>query len=287
MNLRPSVWSGYYRNLTPQKAVDAFLAADFHHAELAHEHGQDLLNSAECVLNGPEKTGRALRQYCEDKGFVIPQGHLIFPIDLSKEETVSTLKKWLDLYVAIGIRAAVLHATCDTELNEDAQWDCRVRALSELSHHLEGTETSICLENLGSCSAVYTADRINALIDAVGDDTHLGICLDVGHLHRVNVQNLAVQSQKEFIHLAGPRLKALHVQNNGGINDDHLMPFTMRRGTDWKEVMTALHDIGYQGLFNLEIPGESWHVPMDIKAAKLEYIRKLCDIMLSDAFRNS
>ena len=102
------------------------------------------------------------------------------------------------------------------------------------------------------------------------------------------MQELDIESQKEFIHKAGHRLRALHIQNNGGRLDDHLMPFTMRGGIDWKEVMTALRDIGYQGLFNLEIPGESGSaVPMQIREAKLGYLRKVCDFMLSDEFLNT
>ena len=63
------------------------------------------------------------------------------------------------------------------------------------------------------------------------------------------------------------------------------MPFSARYGIDWKEVMQALREVDYQGLFNLEIIGER-NAPMPIKRAKLAFIRTMCDYMLSDAFIN-
>ena len=47
--------------------------------------------------------------------------------------------------------------------------------------------------------------------------------------------------------------------------------------------MQTLQDADYKGLFNLEILGER-NAPMPIKRAKLEFIRTMCDNMLSDDF---
>ena len=58
----------------------------------------------------------------------------------------------------------------------------------------------------------------------------------------------------------------------------HLMPYG--RGTiDWPEVMTSLRGVGYDRLFNLEIPGER-RCPLPVLRAKLRYCRALCDLML-------
>jgi len=82
---------------------------------------------------------------------------------------------------------------------------------------------------------------------------------------------------------AGELLQALHIVDNNGIDDTHQMPFSTRYGVDWKEVVAALNDAGYKGLFNLEILGER-NAPMVIKEAKLAFIRTMCDYMLSDEF---
>jgi len=122
-------------------------------------------------------------------------------------------------------------------------------------------------------------------IDEVNSE-QLGICLDTGHLHLANAQGKTAQSQREFIVKAGRRLKALHIANNNGICDLHLLPFNCSHGIHWDEVVRALIDVGYNGIFNLEISGEHSSVtcPDKVREIKLVYIRKLLDYMLSEEF---
>jgi len=65
-----------------------------------------------------------------------------------------------------------------------------------------------------------------------------------------------------------------------------LMPYSSRFGVNWKDVISSLNDIGYQGLFNLELPGEV-NAPIEIRHMKLAFIRNMLDFMLSDEFLNS
>jgi sugar phosphate isomerase/epimerase len=105
------------------------------------------------------------------------------------------------------------------------------------------------------------------------DPEHFGICLDTGHL------NLCPdKDQRNFILKAGNHLKALHIADNQGETDQHMMPFG-RGNVDFIEVVRALHEIHYKGLFNLEIPGEN-HKPDDILGYKLEYICKCYDYLM-------
>ena len=105
----------------------------------------------------------------------------------------------------------------------------------------------------------------------MGSD-HLGVCLDTGHL------NLRPgESQYDFIKNCGSRLKALHIADNEGQTDQHMMPYGKGR-VNWNDVIKGLTEVGYTGLFNLEIPGEA-HGPMEIKLAKLRYVREICEYM--------
>ena len=68
--------------------------------------------------------------------------------------------------------------------------------------------------------------------------------------------------------------------DNDGSADQHLMPYG--RGTvPWVEVVEALKEIGYEGLFNFEVPGER-RCPLPVRLAKLDYLRALSDIMLAE-----
>ena len=116
---------------------------------------------------------------------------------------------------------------------------------------------------------------LNELIDASGGE-HLGICLDTGHLRLAQERGLA-QTHREFIEKAGPRLKALHIADNDGTYDEHIMPFGLGK-INWQEVVGALKEFGYRDLFNLEIPGER-RCPIEIRRAKLAYIKTVYDYM--------
>ena len=76
------------------------------------------------------------------------------------------------------------------------------------------------------------------------------------------------------------RLKALHIDDNNGTADQHRLPY---RGTvDWQDVMSALAEVGYDRLFNMEIPGESGGSLEEV-TEKLKRIRKLCGELLAMA----
>ena len=63
----------------------------------------------------------------------------------------------------------------------------------------------------------------------------------------------------DVVRAFGAHLIATHISDNNGSGDQHLTP---GGGTiDWLAVMKALGEIGYEGLFNLEIPGERHRVP--------------------------
>lgn len=269
--LNYSVWSSYFVEMSPEDMIKEFLNAGFSATEFSDEHGLMLLNRGNA-----EKEGLKLKQYADDLGFSFPQGHLLLRADICADNATDILKPWLDLFLALGIRSGVLHAAGGDDLSPEARFDRRVNTLAELARYVKGTDFTICLENLKGQTRPETAEDLNELIDAAGGDENLGICLDTGHLH---IKKERQQSQADFIRTAGKRLKALHIADNDSTGDMHLMPYG--RGTiDWSEVMTSLRDVGYDCLFNLEIPGER-RCPLPILRAKLLYCRTLCETMLA------
>lgn len=68
---------------------------------------------------------------------------------------------------------------------------------------------------------------------------------DAGHA------NLQPMSQQDELRLLGSHVKALHIHDNLGSKDQHLLPF---HGTmDMDSVMLGLQDIGYAGFFTFEV----------------------------------
>ena len=281
MELKYSVWSDYYNDLPIEESILRLISHGFCRTELSINHGSQML-----ARDGkPETIGKQLRTFIADYNFSVPQGHLSFKRGLCSADAVDDIKREIDLFLGIGIKNAVLHANGGNDLTPEVRFDRRVASLSELADYIKGTPLRLCLENLGSVPETHTVERIKKFIDAVGSD-QVKICLDTGHLHLVNCRNEATQTQAEFIRAAGKDLCAMHITNNSGESDVHLMPYSSRVGIDWKEVVSALSEIGYNGLFNLEILGEN-KAPLPIRDAKLDFIKKMLDYMTTDEFLNT
>ena len=283
MNIPYAVWSSYFIDLPPEGMVDAFTKAGYFCTEFSDEHGAILLERAAGIPGGAEKVGHALKKYADERGFSFPQGHLYLKVDLCADDAVEIMKPWLDLFVSMGIRAGVLHTSCrQADLSAEQRYERWVSVLSELSGYLAGTDMSIALENAGGYN--YFPESLLSLIDAAGGK-HLGICLDTGHLNlsrhgKVPAYGRVDCTQSEFIRRAGDRLIALHIADNDGTADQHLMPFG-RGNVNFTDVTDGLREVKYRGLFNLEIPGER-HAPMEVRMAKLAYIHEMCRYLLRD-----
>ena len=278
MDLAVSVWTSYFVDYTPEEMIDAFVEAGYTTAEFSDEHGFVLLKRAKERGMTAAEVGAELKAYADARGFSFPQGHLYLGVDPCADNAVEILTEWLDLFVALGITAGVLHTQGGRELTDEERFDRWVKTLKPLCAHLEGTNMSIALENVGGNP---TLAGLKKVIDAVGSD-HLGICLDTGHLKLAQERGITDMSQLDFIRGAGKLLIALHIADNDGTSDQHMMPLGRGR-VNWWEVMTGLREVGYDRLFNYEIPGERQASPK-VRMAKLEYIKAVTEELFSDEF---
>ena len=267
--MKLSIWSSYYMELKIEDAIKRFVDNGIYCAELSDEHGFELLSRNDDVLETAKNFANFLKEY----NFEISQGHLWLKIKICADDTaLEKLFRWIDMYEEIGIKNMVLH--CDnlseTNLSREEKIEKNIEKLQILAEYIKNKEITICLENLRPHSPEETelvdrsADDLLYIIERIGS-SKFGICLDTGHL------NLTDKNQREFILKAGDKLKALHIADNDGNTDQHLMPFN--RGTvDFPEIIKALKEIKYNGIFNLEIPGERC-IPLELRDAKIEYIK--------------
>ena len=270
MEAKLSIWSYYYYELTAEEAVKEFKKHGINCFELSDEHGAELLSRG-----NPRETGEKFREFLKNENFTVKQVHLWLSCKLVTDpEAVERLCRWIELYEAVGIENAVLH--CDpvaeqNELTDRERYDLNIEKLKLIEEYAEGMNIRICLENLTRIAR--DADGLLYVLSRLSPE-RFGICLDTGHL------NLCGGGQREFILKAGRHLKALHIADNEGERDQHMMPFG-KGSVDFKEVVKALKEIGYEGMFNYEIPGES-RAPLEIKGYKLEYISKCYDYMMKN-----
>ncbi len=273
-----SVWLDYFNELPVEEAIVRLSRAGFTHGELSIVHLEQLIKKG-----NPAMTGKALLQCADSCGYAIPQGHLSFAGGLCDDLALERLKPELELFAEAKIGKAILHTNGGGTLSDEERYEIWAHYVRKLSEFVDGSGITICIENMFSIPLCSTARQIKRIINDAGGK-NLAICLDTGHLHLCNKHDRPnKQSHREFILEAGNLLQALHIVDNDGLGDTHQMPFSTRYGVDWKEVMVALNEVDYKGLFNLEILGER-NAPMQIKEAKLSFIRLMCDYMVSDEF---
>lgn len=266
-----SIWSYYFRNASPEETILEFENSGIGHIELAYEHGDILL-----ARGGDHvEVGRRFAEFMCVHHVAAEQGHLIFPAPMATDPDIyDYLVRQIEMYAAIGIDRMVLHGDYikGLELTADERHEKNIEAIGELLRRIEHVDATICLENL--CGINRSIDEILDIIERIGSPK-LGICLDTGHLNLTKTT-----SQREFITKAGARLKALHIADNDGTSDQHLAPFG-RGNVDFVEVMTALREIDYDGLFNYEIGGETPRVPTPMLHNKAKFIRSGYDYLLN------
>ncbi len=275
--MEKSIWTSYFIDLEPEKAIRRFAESGWRCLELSCEHAEALLQRGD-----PSETGRRFGHFCKEAGVRLPQAHFKLDAEIAPEQEderrreVEELKRWADLFTALGVRGGVLHpggrSTLKGEPIEEAPFRRNVRSLGELARHAAGGPLTICLEN------GPRAEELVRLIEAVGEP-NLGICLDTGHLALIRHQSPELgQTEREFIRAAGPHLKALHLADNDGSGDQHLLPFD-GGCVNWAEAMRALGETGWDGALNFEIPGEIDCGPQE-KMARLERATQIAGQLL-------
>ena len=264
--MKLSVWSSYYFGLSPEDALREFKKHGYDYCEISFEHAYDLMKRGDI-----KKAGKEFKEFAATLGVDISQGHLSYEAKLCTPEGKEFLKKQIDLFLAMGVKNAVLHCDSfkwqsDCSLTKEDKIKENERSLAELLEYIKDTDMVICLENLISTEFINNIDGILHFIDKF-NSKNLGICLDTGHLH------LADKDQVNFIRKAGKHIKALHLADNDGSRDQHLMPYGCG-GVDFVSVIREMKALGYEGMYNLEIPGERI-APIEILGYKLDYIKKM------------
>ncbi len=124
-------------------------------------------------------------------------------------------------------------------------------ALEPLVNEAVKQNTGIAIENLPIFPAIFDQrffasdyEDICELSDYFNSE-NVGICWDFGHAHLMH------ENHKKAIEYTGDRIKATHIHNNGGKDDEHYLP---SQGTiEWEDVVPALTATGYSGALTLEI----------------------------------
>lgn len=175
----------------------------------------------------------------------------------------------------LGVKWVVTHAQTDVlddEMGFEQNIKTNIEFYKPILEWAKKYGTGIAVENMAEFHPAKTRHRFTAIVDeqiAIIDtinDPDLKGCWDFGHAE------LVYHDQTVPLRKLGHRLRATHVQECDGKQDDHFMPF-IRGNTPWEKLMPLLKEIEYPGDFTYEIHGFFSGIPDDLRisAGKFAY----------------
>ena len=223
-----------------------------------------------------------IKEASQKHGISIAQGHGPYPLRTQGSEdfddrVLAAIQKILEVCRYLSCPALVLHA--------ERPWDLErnMKFFRRLIPSAVDTGTKICFENLfiikkestdPYCDPISACRYIDMLNEEAGADV-FGFCYDIGHA------NITGRNLCEDICALGHRLTALHIHDNDGSNDQHLIPFTQKHPqkrdnrTDWEGLIEGLCHIKYKGTVSFETHCALTDTPRDLVPNALRFISSI------------
>jgi len=169
--------------------------------------------------------------------------------EADRQERFEKMSRALHGTKLLGCKYMVLHPLMPFGTGDEGDRDEYFRINREFYTALckvaEKEGVIICLENMPMPKLpIATPEDILNFVKEI-DSPWLKVCLDTGHAAVCKV------STGDSVRLLGNEyLKVLHVHDNNGKADQHLLPYS--GVIDWADFGKALADIGFEGVLSLE-----------------------------------
>ncbi len=236
--------------LNPKQSIEEILAAGFKNVD--YSFGYDHKNRQGFYSDNWQKYGDELLKMSDEKGFHFVQSHapMGFPIrcDEHQKQFIEDTKRSIEAAAYLGIPNIVVHAGHVQGITKEENFRLNKIFYQDILKTAEKSGILVLTENFNKMGIenYYWPDNaydICELVDYI-DHPLLKLCWDTGH---GNQQTLP---QYDALKLLGDRVAAIHVQDNMGFLDDHIMPFFGTLNVD--SLMQGLLDTGYKGYFTFE-----------------------------------
>ncbi len=147
----------------------------------------------------------------------------------------------IDMTARLGADVIIMHIgeRPEDEAAADALWDRLRRSLDRLEPYARKRSVRIAVENMGRDDFAL----IERVFAAYGPD-YVGLCYDSGH-GNMGGEGLA------HLEAVKHRLLSVHLHDNDGSGDQHLLPFD--GSVDWERLTDLLASSSYEKCLSLEI----------------------------------
>lgn len=224
---------------------------------------------------------RSVKEAMNHHGISFGQAHAPFPLyvegkDAVNDYLIQVVEKECAICQYLECPALVVHPySCE---DKEKEKEINLAMYRKMIPAGKKYGVKLCLENMfrfdnghavaGACGEASEACwYIDTLNEEAGEDI-FGYCFDVGHA------NISSRNIRHELRTLGSRLTILHIHDNDGLWDLHLLPYTQhvnnyRLSTDWNGFIEGLREIHYEGTLNFETFASLKHIPKELIPAML------------------
>ena len=218
------------------------------------------------TLEAAGLTAESLHGYFQLEPGDRPGSDLSSPDAAVRQDVIEILRREAEFARAIGCRDIVVHPVAPGQTADDPRRPgglaAAIAALAEIGRR---DDVRFLVENMPRPMFGSDARILRQAVDAAGG-RHVGLNYDSGHAMLAGDPVGAVRAM-------GPRLWGVHLHDNLGSKDDHMIPGT--GCVPMEEVARALAEVGYGGMFMLEVYRPTDEVRRDLTADRLAFIERL------------
>jgi sugar phosphate isomerase/epimerase len=272
--MKPAIWTAMYAEQPLHEALRTLHGHGWAAFEASTEHMVAIERD-----EAPEERIDEVRTCLAELGLIMPQAHALLKADVAhrderkREKHVRRLIRHIETAAQLGIEVIVIHPggrrMATTRAEQQRDWTLNVETFCQLGDLAGERGVRIGLENL---MGRYRAPHELLDLIAAIDHPAIGVTFDTSHANVVGLDLPA--AIREF----GSVLIATHISDNDGSGDQHRTPGNGQ--IDWLAVVQALRDVGYAGLFDLEIPGER-HALLPLRAQQSRLACEVADWLVN------
>lgn len=191
-------------------------------------------------------------------------------VDESYREKEELFKRSIKGAGMLGVPWIVVHPSnylVDGRIHPDTH-DKNVSFLKEYASVAAKEGVGLAVENMwgrtkaGEKPYCLEAEELLRLIEDV-DCGNVKVCWDVEH---GSVEKL---DQRKALTMLREHIVATHISDEAGVDNIHILPYLGR--ADWDEILGALADINYEGVFNFEIQHYLPGVPEELIPSAMRF----------------
>ena len=274
--------------------------------EIAHEAGADCVDfsvhtnndyrTEGCVYalgeEGVRRYYEELAEYAKSLGLTIAQTHgrlRGFRLDETENRAVLENAR-LDCIAtrALGAPVCVVHSVATglvgPQTPPETFRDLNFEWFTSLLQYAKAYDVQIATETFGDspkygiCDFFGNAEEFFNSYERIraeeGNEKYFFCCVDTGHSNKA--MRFDNPTPGDVIRMLGNRTVVLHLNDNDTLTDQHKIPMT--GCIDWNDVFNALDEVGYSGVYNMEL--NLTHFGEDFAAEEAAFAVKVMRQML-------